>query len=85
MEAAARVLDLSFRRYRAALAVEATNDSEPKRRRLFKGYEELADITQQQRLGAIFIVSGALRTFFDSVADRAIAFLDNWAEETADV
>lgn len=81
VEAAARVLDLNFRRYRAALAVESAHDSEPKRQKLFKDFEDLADIKQQQRLGATFIVDGALRDFFDSIADRASVFLDGWGEE----
>ena len=74
--AAARVLDTKFRRYRAALAVLAGNDSKAGREALFKNYDDLKDIGQTQRIGASFITPGNLRAWFDAMAKQAIAYID---------
>jgi len=50
--AAATVLDKHFRTYRAALTVGSTINSATKRKKLFKGYKNLADITQSHRRSA---------------------------------
>lgn len=81
--AAARVLDKQFRTYRAALTVESTVNSAAMRTKLFKGYKDLANITQEQRLGATFVVDGPLREWFQSLADHAITALNDF--EAADV
>jgi hypothetical protein len=78
VKAAARVLDLAFRRYRAALAVTSAQDSESARKALFKGYSALTGIKSDQRIGATFIVVGELRDWFDTIAASAIDVLNNW-------
>jgi hypothetical protein len=81
VQAASRVLDLAYRRYRAALAVTADHDSAEGRIALFKGYNKLAGITAQQRIGATFIVDGDLRDWFDDLSNCAIAALEDMAED----
>lgn len=73
VKAAARVLDLAYRRYRASLAVTADHDFEQARAALFKGYDKLSGVNAEQRLGATFIVNGDLRGWFDTLASRVIA------------
>jgi hypothetical protein len=82
VKAAATVLDINYRRYRAALTVTSKNDSEDRRKALFKGYDKLAKIKASQRLGATFVVDNQLRDWFEALASRAIAFLDTFEEET---
>ena len=76
--AASRVLDLAYRRYRAALTIADTDDTFDRRKAIFKGYEELDSIGQQQRVGATLVVDGDLRGYFDTLADRAIAVMNSW-------
>jgi hypothetical protein len=83
--AAARVLDLAYRRYRASLAVTATHDSLKGRIALFKGYDKLKDINAEQRVGATFIVDGDLRPWFDGLAAHAIAALDSMEKGVTNV
>ena len=71
--AAQRVMELGRRRYRAALTVDATIDTPEKRAKLFKNYNGLAGIEQSQRIGATFVMSGDLRTWFQELADAVIA------------
>ncbi len=54
-KAASRVLDLESRRYRAALAVEASHDSFAARGKLFKNFDDLSGVAQSQKLAATFI------------------------------
>lgn len=75
-QAAGRVLDHQYRRYRAALAVTATDDSKPQRQALFKDYDRLKGITQGQRVGASFVTPGELRAWFDTIANLASAYID---------
>jgi hypothetical protein len=77
VQAAARVLDLAYRHYRASLAVTTDHDSEKGRVALFKGYNKLTGITAKQRIGATFIVDGDLRDWFDNLANQAMTALDN--------
>ncbi|MBD9445042.1 MULTISPECIES: hypothetical protein [unclassified Rhizobium] len=70
-KAAARVLDKSFRTYRAALTVGAEVSTATRRKKLFKGYNGLADITKDQRIGATLIVS-ELRGWFQELAEEVI-------------
>lgn len=71
--AAQRVMELGRRRYRAALTVDATIVTPAKRAKLFKDYNGLAGIEQSQRIGATFVMSGDLRTWFQQLADAVIA------------
>lgn len=79
--AAAKVLDKQFRTYRAALTVDKTITTTKKRKHLFKGYDELANITKDQRVGATFVVDGDLRDYFQNLADRVIHALSEFEEE----
>jgi hypothetical protein len=85
VQAASRVLDLAYRRYRASLAVNTEHDSEKGRVALFKGYDKLKGITAQQRIGATFVIDGDLRDWFDSLAKRAMTALDEMAKESSGV
>ena len=76
--AAEAVLDLGLRRYRAALTIEAKDDSHDKRKNIFKGFDSLSGINQKQRLAAVFVVNGSLRTYFEDLSQRVIAVIDNW-------
>jgi len=82
-QAAARVLDLQYRAYRAALTIEAKRDTEEGRAALFKDYETLDKIADKQRIGATFITAGVLREWFDALAEQAIAYLGALAKESA--
>jgi len=84
-EAAGRVLDKSYRKYRAALTVAPSEDSQTRRKALFKDYDDLAGLTQDQRVGATFIVKGELRPSFDTIAADALAALDKWEAEASHV
>ena len=81
MEAAGRVLDMAFRAYRAGLTINPNHDSELGHKALFKGYEGLEKITGAQRIGATFLPPSELRTWFDEIAGRAIAFIDELGED----
>lgn len=75
--AASAILDLSRRRYRASLAVTPDVNSEAARASVFTGYETLAGLTADQRLGAVFrIPVSELRPWFDSLATTARAHVD---------
>ena len=80
MNAAARVLDMAYRAYRAGLTISADHDSEAGRAALFKGYEGLENITGAQRIGATFLPPEELRAWFDELAGKAIAFIDELGE-----
>ncbi len=82
-QAAARVLDKQFRTYRAALTVGSTLTTTERRKSLFKGYSDLANITKAQRIGATFVIDGNLRKWFQELADRVIDALVEF--EAADV
>jgi hypothetical protein len=76
-QAAARVLDLGCRVYRGSLAVTTADDSEKRRRALFKDYEELKGIGADQRIGAVLVTADDLRGWFDQLANRAIVYIDS--------
>jgi hypothetical protein len=82
-QAAGRVLDNKFRRYRAALAVLPADDSKTRREALFKNYDDLKGIDQPQRVGASFITPGNLRQWFDALAEQAIAYIETLPDEAA--
>jgi hypothetical protein len=75
--AAGRVLELNFRRYRAALAVVGADDLQRRRQALFKDYDQLKGIDPPQRMGASFVTPGDLRHWFDALAKKAIAYIDS--------
>jgi hypothetical protein len=77
----AAVMDSSQRRYRAAFALTKEHDGQNERKKLFKGYNALAGISQNQRVGASLIVNGELREWFDAVASQAIVYLDKLRTE----
>lgn len=80
-EAAGRVLDMAFRAYRAGLTINADHNTEAGRTALFRGYEGLEKITGAQRIGATFLPPAELRGWFDELAGRVIAFIDEIGED----
>lgn len=82
-KAAAKVLDRKFRTYRASLTVDTNVTTINRRKKLFKGYNELADINKSQRVGATFVVDGDLREWFQKLADGVIEALERF--EATDV
>jgi hypothetical protein len=81
-QAAERVLNLAYRRYLAALTIEATDDAQPRRASIFAGYSSLENITSDQRHAATFVVTGGLRDYFDALAKIASDALDSWLEDS---
>ncbi|MFX1737962.1 hypothetical protein PXJ20_30120 [Paraburkholderia sp. A1RI_3L] len=77
----AAVTERSIRRYRAALAVTDTHDTDKERRELFAKYVELEGLTKDQRLGACFVVPPKLRDWFDKLALMAVNYLDGLTED----
>ena len=73
------VMNRKSRSYRAAFALTASGDSQKGRAKLFKGYEVLDGIAPMQRIGASLIVSGKLRDWLDSLAQRTIGCLDEFS------
>ncbi|WP_103108485.1 hypothetical protein [Brevibacillus reuszeri] len=73
--AAGKVYDITSRTYRAALTVNSDICTADERKKLFKGYDGLTDISQAQRIGATFIVTGSLRDWFQKLADHVIQAL----------
>ena len=82
-QAAARVLDLQYRAYRAGLTIDTGGDTEEGRAALFKDYETLDKIADKQRIGATFVTEAELRDWFDALAEQAIAHLDELAKRDA--
>jgi len=81
VEAAARVLDLAYRRYRASLAITAKDDTQKGRAALFKGYGKLTGIEAKQRVGATFVIDDDLRGWFDELAEQAMTVLDGFKKD----
>ncbi len=80
--AAARVLDIQYRTYKASLTVDPSFLSTPRLIALFKGYDGLDNLQQSQRIGAVFPVTGNLREWFQQLADLAIAAVNKFEAET---
>lgn len=78
-----RVLDNSCRQYRAGFALTQDFDNENAQKALFKGYEKIEGINQDQRIGASLIVEGKLREWFDSLAAQIIAYIEQLEVEQA--
>lgn len=76
VHAAARVTDRSVRCYRAALTTHTLSTAD--RVKLFKGYDGLAGLGQDQRVGVTFPVTDPLRKWFRSLAEAVVQTLDGW-------
>jgi len=72
-----KVIDNSSRHYRAGFALSQDFDTEEAQKELFKGYDKIEGIKKDQRIGASLIVDGNLREWFDSLATRIIAYIEN--------
>jgi hypothetical protein len=73
MAMVSKVLDNSCRQYRAGFALTNDFDNDDSQKALFKGYEKISDINQDQRIGASLIVDAPLRGWFDILAAKIIA------------
>lgn len=71
-----KVIDNSSRQYRAGFALTQGFDTEEAQKALFKGYDKIKDINQEQRIGASLIVDGKLRDWFDALATKIIAYIE---------
>ncbi len=71
-----KVIDNSNRQYRAGFALTQDFDTEEAQKALFKGYKKIKDIKQEQRIGASLIVNGKLRDWFDALATKIIAYIE---------
>ena len=69
-------MDRNQRRYRTAFALTKEHDSQEERQKLFKGYDALSGISAKQRVGVSLIVRGKLGEWFDVLAMKAVAYLD---------
>ena len=76
-----KVIDNSSRQYRAGFALTQDFDTEEAQKALFKGYDKIKDINQEQRIGASLIVDGKLRDWFDALATKIIAYIEQLDEE----
>lgn len=76
-----KVIDNSSRQYRAGFALTQDFDTEEAQKALFKGYDKIKDINQEQRIGASLIVNGELRDWFDALATKIIAYIEQLAVE----
>ncbi len=71
-----KVIDNSSRQYRAGFALTQDFDTEEAQKALFKGYNKIKDISQEQRIGASLIVNGKLRDWFDALATKIIEYIE---------
>ncbi|HHK7932051.1 hypothetical protein LZ337_12985 [Serratia marcescens] len=79
--AASRVLDKQYRTYRAALTVDSTIAAPKKRKKLFNGYNNLTHIKKGQRVGAMLVIDGDLRDWFQDLANNVISALNEFEAE----
>lgn len=72
-QAAARVLNNSYRAYKASLTTPDSIDTAKKRSDLFKGYSDLEDLRPEQREGCMLqLPRGELRNWFQELANSTI-------------
>ncbi|MEZ9318760.1 MULTISPECIES: hypothetical protein [Vibrionaceae] len=71
-----KVLDNNTRHYRAGFAVTSDFDNEEARKNLFDGYGEIKGIRAEQRNASTFVVDGPLRPWFESLAQKIIAYIE---------
>lgn len=83
IHASQKILDRNTRCYRAAFSLPSEFDSDDERKKLFKGYEAIQDITANQRIGASLIVNGKMRGWFDDLAKGVIEYIAALTEEVA--
>ena len=76
----AAVTDRSIRRYRAAFALTDEHDSAEQRAALFADYNRIENVQPWQRVGAGLHVPPELRDWFDSLAEKGIAYLNSLEE-----
>ncbi|EHC04319.1 hypothetical protein ACRN94_21005 [Shewanella baltica] len=72
-----KVMDNSCRQYRAGFALTQNFDDGEAQKSLFKGYNKINDINQDQRIGASLIVDGELRDWFDILAGKIVHYIQN--------
>lgn len=72
-----KVLDNSCRHYRAGFALTHEFDSDRAQKKLFKGYDKITGISQNQRIGASLIVDDELRNWFDVLAAKIVDYIEN--------
>ena len=72
-----KVLDNNCRRYRAGFALTQNFDDQTAQEALFKGYDKIENINQNQRIGASLIVDDELRYWFDSLAEKIVEYIQN--------
>ena len=77
MAMVAKVLDNNCRHYRAGFALTREFDNEDAQKALFKDYNKIEDINQDQRIGASLIVKGELRDWFDTLANKIVIYIQN--------
>lgn len=80
-----KVLDNNTRYYRAGFAVTSAFDNEEARKNLFDGYGEIKGIRAEQRSASTFVVDGPLRTWFESLAQKIIAYIEQLDEDFLNV
>lgn len=71
-----KVIDNSSRQYRAGFALTKDFDTEEAQKALFKGYNKIKDIKQEQRIGASLIVDRKLRDWFDALATKIVDYIE---------
>ncbi|WP_313396085.1 hypothetical protein [Sphingobacterium multivorum] len=69
---AAKAIALNLRKYRSSLTILPSEDNQTDRVRIFKGYNGLAGITQNDRLGCTLITSTDIRDWFENFAQKVI-------------
>ena len=72
-----KVLDNNCRQYRAGFALTQDFDCEEAQQALFKNYDKIEGINQDQRIGASLIVDDVLRDWFDSLAEKIVEYIQN--------
>jgi len=72
-----KVLDNNCRQYRAGFALTQNFDGEEAQKALFKDYNKIENINQEQRIGASLIVDDGLRDWFDSLAANIVDYIQN--------
>jgi hypothetical protein len=72
-----KVLDNNCRQYRAGFALTLDFDSGEAQKALFKDYDKIENINQDQRIGASLIVDDELRDWFDSLSDKIVVYIQN--------
>lgn len=81
MAMVSKVLDNNCRQYRAGFALTQEFDNNEAQKNLFKGYDKIEDINQDQRIGASLIVDDELRGWFDSLARNVIDYIQSLDSE----